>query len=182
VALKPLLSCPCREVCYYDSSIKTEETFAKTSRGGEPLNRRALLLRTLLISAAGLLGFRSKASAATSPTPEFLSQPRIAREWRGEVPRSRAAEYQKYLFDEGVLKLSQIDGNLGVQMFSLAPNNNNGSTADFVVISYWPNLDAIRKYAGEDIEKPHHLPRDSEFLIKLPEKVLHYQVLVDSRV
>ena len=45
----------------------------------------------------------------------------------------------------------------------------------------WPNLDAIRKYAGDEIEKPHHLPRDHEFLITLPEKVRHYRVLVDSR-
>ena len=158
--------------------MKTEEAFVKTNRGGEPLNRRALLVRTLLISVAGLLGFRSKASGATRPTPEFLSQPRIAREWRGEVVGTRAAEYQKYLFEQGVLKLSQIDGNLGVQMFRA----DNGDTTEFVVVSYWPTLDAIRKYAGNEIEKPHHLPRDSEFLITLPEKVRHYKVLVDSRV
>jgi hypothetical protein len=124
--------------------MKTEEAFVKTNRGGEPLNRRALLVRTLLISVAGLLGFRSKASGATRPTPEFLSQPRIAREWRGEVLGTRAAEYQKYLFEQGVLKLSQIDGNLGVQMFRA----DNDDRTEFVVISYWPNLDAIRKYAG----------------------------------
>jgi heme-degrading monooxygenase HmoA len=161
------------------SMTKKEEAFLKANRGCEPLNRRTLLVRTLVIFAAGLLGFRSKASGATaSSPPEFLSQPRIAREWRGEVVGTRAAEYQKYLFEQGVLKLSQIDGNLGVQMFRA----DNGDTTEFVVVSYWPTLDAIRKYAGNEIEKPHHLPRDSEFLITLPEKVRHYKVLVDSRV
>jgi heme-degrading monooxygenase HmoA len=141
------------------------------------LNRRTLLTRSWLAFLAGLLGLRLKASGATGSGPEFLSESRVAREWRGKVIGTRAAEYQKYLFDQGIVKLSQIDGNLGVQMFRI----EDGETTEFVVISYWPSLDAIRKYAGNEIEKPHHLPRDPEFLITLPEKVRHYQVLVDSR-
>jgi len=141
------------------------------------LNRRTLLTRTWLVFVVGLLGWRLKASGATGSGPEFLSEPRVAREWRGKVKGTRAAEYQKYLFDQGIVKLSQIEGNLGVQMFTI----EDGETTEFVVTSYWPNLEAIRKYAGNEIEKPHHLPRDPEFLITLPEKVRHYQVLVDFR-
>jgi heme-degrading monooxygenase HmoA len=141
------------------------------------LNRRTLLTRTWLVFLAGLFGLRFRASGATGSGPEFLSETQVAREWRGKVIGTRAAEYQKYLFDQGIVKLSQIDGNLGVQMF----RSEDGETTEFVVISYWPNLEAIRKYAGNEIEKPHHLPRDPEFLITLPEKVQHYQILVDSR-
>jgi heme-degrading monooxygenase HmoA len=141
------------------------------------LNRRTMLTRAWLVLLAGLFGWRSKARGATGSGPAFSAEPRVAREWRGKVIGTRAAEYQQYLFDQGIVKLSQIEGNLGVQMFRI----EDGGTTEFVVISYWPNLDAIRKYAGNEIEKPHHLPRDPEFLISLPEKVRHYQVLVDSR-
>jgi heme-degrading monooxygenase HmoA len=157
--------------------IQAEEESMKAISDSARLNRRTLLARTWLVFLAGWLGWRLKASGATGSGPEFLSEPRVAREWRGKVISARAAEYQKYLFDQGIVKLSQIEGNLGVQMFRI----EDGEATEFVVISYWPNLDAIRRYAGNEIEKPHHLPRDSEFLITLPEKVRHYEVLVDSR-
>jgi hypothetical protein len=39
---------------------------------------------------------------------------------------------------------------------------------------------AIRAYAGEDIEKPHHLPKDTEYLLELPTHVTHFEVLLDD--
>jgi hypothetical protein len=38
----------------------------------------------------------------------------------------------------------------------------------------------IEAYAGEDIEKPHHLPRDREYLLELPQRGLHYEILVNE--
>jgi heme-degrading monooxygenase HmoA len=123
------------------------------------LNRRTLLTKTWLVFVAGLLGWRMKASAATGSGPEFLSEPRVAREWRGKVKGTRAAEYQKYLFDQGIVKLSQIEGNLGVQMFTI----EDGEATEFVVTSYWPNLEAIRKYAPRP-RVSHHVAGKSAAL------------------
>ncbi|MGH8670059.1 MAG: hypothetical protein ACREUN_06340 [Burkholderiales bacterium] len=39
-----------------------------------------------------------------------------------------------------------------------------------------------RAYAGADIEKPHHLPKDAEYLLELPRQVRHLDVLVDESV
>jgi hypothetical protein len=50
----------------------------------------------------------------------------------------------------------------------------------FIVVSYWPNRDAIRAYAGEDIEKVHDLPRDKEFLIDPERLVKHYDIKIDK--
>jgi hypothetical protein len=49
------------------------------------------------------------------------------------------------------------------------------------VISYWESLDAIRKFAGNDLEKTRHLPRDKEYLLELEPNVKHFQVLLDAR-
>jgi heme-degrading monooxygenase HmoA len=54
-----------------------------------------------------------------------------------------------------------------------------GDVSEFVVISYWESRDAIHAFAGGDIEKPHHLPRDSELLLELPQAVQHFDMLVD---
>jgi heme-degrading monooxygenase HmoA len=95
--------------------------------------------------------------------------------WRGEVPLAHAAEYQTYLDTAGLGKLRAIKGNLGVQMF----RRTVGDREEFVVISYWPNEDAIRAYAGDDVLRVHLLPRDPEFLIEPEPFVRHYKIVQD---
>ena len=95
----------------------------------------------------------------------------VAREWRGRVASARADEYHRYLL-EGLTKLRSTPGNLGVE----AMRREEAGAVEFVVISYWESRKAIEAYAGRDIEKPHHLPRDREFLLELPTRVLHYDV------
>lgn len=94
----------------------------------------------------------------------------VARMWRGRVPTSRADEYEKYLYDTGVLKIRTIAGNLGAEML----RRQDGDVTEFIVIYYWPNREAIKAFAGQDIEKAHFLPRDREFLINPDEFVRHY--------
>ena len=95
----------------------------------------------------------------------------VARMWRGRVKNARADEYQHYLEDSGLTKLRAIKGNLGVEMHRRALGDG---TTEFVVISYWPNRDAIHAYAGADIEKVHELPRDKEFLIDPDQTVRNF--------
>jgi len=97
----------------------------------------------------------------------------VARIWQGRVPRARADEYQKYLNESGVQKLRQIKDNLGAEMF----RRDEGDVSEFMVISYWPNRDAIHAYAGADIEKVHELPRDREFLIDPPGTLRHFDII-----
>lgn len=96
----------------------------------------------------------------------------VARVWHGRVANARAGEYEKYLYENGVKKIRGIKGNLGCQMM----RRQEASNTEFIVISYWPNRDAIHAFAGQDIEKAHFLPRDREFLIEPDETVKHYDV------
>jgi heme-degrading monooxygenase HmoA len=100
---------------------------------------------------------------------------RVARMWRGEVPLARADEYEAYLNAEGLGKLRTIRGNRGVQMF----RRTIGDREEFVVISYWPDEDTIRAYAGDDVLRARLMPRDPEFLIEPDTHVRHYTIVVD---
>ncbi|CAH2396218.1 hypothetical protein MES5069_130113 [Mesorhizobium escarrei] len=51
---------------------------------------------------------------------------------------------------------------------------------EFVTISYWPDVEAMATFTGDDPHKIHHLPRDEEFLVELPERVTVMQILVNQ--
>ena len=132
--------------------------------------KKATLLFVGLVCIV-LFGFSTRAARHDASTPS-MTRTVVAREWRGRVTQARADEYYRYLFD-GVQKIRSIPGNLGVQVM----RRGEAGAVEFIVISYWESRKAIEAYAGRDIEKPHHLPRDREFLLELPTRVLHYDVI-----
>jgi heme-degrading monooxygenase HmoA len=101
-------------------------------------------------------------------------QPKIARIWRGRTTKEKANAYAEYLYQAGFLPL--VEKALGAQMFREDKENET----EFITISYWESVDAMSRFAGPDPRKIHHLERDAEFLIELPDSV---QVLdiVDQR-
>jgi heme-degrading monooxygenase HmoA len=127
----------------------------------------------IALTCTALFGVSIKASRLRDSINLSSDPPKtvVAREWRGRVAPARADEYYQYLL-EGVKKIRSIPGSLGVEVM----RRNEASAVEFIVISYWETREAIKAFAGEDIEKPHHLPRDREFLLELPTRVLHYDV------
>ena len=121
-----------------------------------------------------LVGFSTRGAGRPgdgTPSPSGTPRTVVAREWRGRVAPARADEYYRYLLG-GVMKIRPIPGSLGVQVM----RRDEAGAVEFIVISYWESRKAIEAFAGQDIEKPHHLPRDREFLLELPTRVLHYDV------
>ncbi|MEA2337137.1 MAG: hypothetical protein QOE82_1144 [Thermoanaerobaculia bacterium] len=130
--------------------------------------RREKLGMGTLANYAADLGKAYGKPAAVSPV--------IARVWRGRVQTTRADEYARYLYDEGIRKIRAIEGNLGAQMLK----RTDGETTEFVVVSYWRSRAAIHAFAGEDIEKARFLPRDREFLIAPEDRVQHYEISAEE--
>jgi heme-degrading monooxygenase HmoA len=92
-------------------------------------------------------------------------RPAIIRIWRGRTTRARADEYERYNFDVGVRPL--IEKAMGVQTF----REDRGNETEFMTISYWESIEAMSRFTGGNPNKIHHLPRDPEFLIELPQSV-----------
>ena len=94
-----------------------------------------------------------------------MTKPTIARIWRGRTPRARADEYAAYLYEHGIKPLERKA--LGVQQL----REDRDGESEFVTISYWESVEAMSRFAGPDPRRIHHLERDPEFLIELPESV-----------
>ncbi|GAP99645.1 antibiotic biosynthesis monooxygenase family protein [Leptolyngbya sp. NIES-2104] len=114
--------------------------------------------------------------ALTAPSAQMAPAGSVARMWHGRLPVAKAEEYTTYITEAGLNKIRKINGNLGLQMFRRTEND----IAEFYVISYWKSRDAIRNFAGNDIEKASFLPRDREYLIDPELRVKHFDVVVDK--
>lgn len=97
----------------------------------------------------------------------------IARTWHGAVPAEKAEAYHRYLLGTGVPDYRRAPGNRGVHVL----RRTEGDTAHFVVLTLWDSLDAIRAFAGDDVERARYYPEDEAFLLELEPTATHYDVL-----
>src|SRR2546423_2568582 len=104
------------------------------------------------------------------------TQPMIARLWRGVVPASRADEYHRYLEETGLKEYRATPGNRGVQVL----RRIQGDRCEYLLITWWENWDAIRRFAGQEPEKAVYYPRDREFLLELEPYVQHFEVVKEE--
>jgi len=97
----------------------------------------------------------------------------IARLWRGVVPEARADEYFRYLETTGLNEYRSTRGNRGVFVLRRIERGR----AEYLLVSLWESMEAIRRFTGPDVEKAVYYPEDKEFLLELEQKVVHYEVL-----
>ena len=97
----------------------------------------------------------------------------IARTWHGIVPASRADEYVEYLDRTGIPEYRATPGNLGVYML----RRIEGDRAHFLLLTLWESEEAIKRFAGPDMEKAKYYPEDEEFLLEKEPNVTHYEVI-----
>ncbi len=102
------------------------------------------------------------------------AKPTIARIWRGRTTREKADAYVTYLYEAGIKPLEEKA--LGVQLL----REDRETESEFVTISYWENVEAMSSFTGGDPNKIHHLDRDEEFLIELPERVQVLRIVTGS--
>jgi heme-degrading monooxygenase HmoA len=102
----------------------------------------------------------------------------IARVWHGIVPAEKAEGYEKYLVesDHGIRDYRSIPGNRGATLLRRA----EGDQVHFLFLSLWESAEAVRRYAGADIDRARYFPYDRECLIDPEPLVTHYEVVVTA--
>lgn len=103
------------------------------------------------------------------------TKPTIARIWRGRTRPDVADLYESYIRAEGIPPLEKTA--LGVQLF----REDRPEESWFVTISYWADMQAMTAFTGGEPTRVHHLERDPELLIELPERIEIHRILVDRQ-
>lgn len=101
----------------------------------------------------------------------------IARTWHGVTPAAKADEYLRLMLTVAVPDYAAIPGNSGVYVM----RRIEGDNAHFLLLTLWESEDAIRQFAGADINVAKYYPFDRDFLLELEPAATHYDVFAAPR-
>ena len=97
----------------------------------------------------------------------------IARVWRGATRAADAEAYLEYLDRTGHAGYRHIPGH----RHTITMRRVHEDRAEFVVTSFWDSLDAIRAFAGTDVERAVFYPEDDRYLVEREDRVAHFDVV-----
>jgi heme-degrading monooxygenase HmoA len=97
----------------------------------------------------------------------------IARIWRGWTRRDDAAAYAEYVGATGFQSYLATEGNRGAFIL----RRDEGERAEFLTLSLWDSLDAVRAFAGEPVEQAVFYPEDDRYLVDRERTVAHFDVV-----
>jgi len=99
----------------------------------------------------------------------------IIREWRGRAALAKAEDYPAHFRRTVLPELLGIDGFCGAHLSRRLLSDQ----IEFLVLTRWQSMDAIRAFAGEDVEHAVVEPGAVAALTDFDAHVRHYEVLED---
>ncbi len=132
-------------------------------------------LATLAVAVLALAGADYLLQADARP-PEPAEPRSIARIWHGRTPADKADDYAKYILEGDIRQIRSLPGNLGVQVL----RREDGAFTDFLVISYWPSLDAVRQWAGDGLDRAKYSEVELKYLVDPEPRVRHYEIVFNE--
>jgi heme-degrading monooxygenase HmoA len=98
----------------------------------------------------------------------------IARTWRGWTAAADADRYVDYLHATGVREYRGTPGNRGVFVLRRV----EGDRAEFLLVTFWESMDAVRAFAGADERVAVFYPEDDALLVERERHADHFEVLL----
>ena len=97
------------------------------------------------------------------------------REWRGRAKQTEAVRYPEYFRKEVIHQLRQAPGFQGGYL----SRRDVGDQVEFLVLTRWESMDAIREFTGTVAEHAVIDPSAMATLVAYDHSVRHYEVLED---
>jgi heme-degrading monooxygenase HmoA len=97
----------------------------------------------------------------------------IVRLRHGRVPTSKADNYRDFTSRRAIADYSSVKGNISVHILE----RREGEITHFITLTFWESLEAIKGFAGENIEAAKYYPEDKDYLLEFEPKVVHYEVV-----
>ena len=95
----------------------------------------------------------------------------MTRMWRGWTRSDQADRYEQHYRSEVVATLGQVPGFRGARLL----RRTVGEETEFVSLTFFDDLDAIRSFAGADYETAVVAEEARKVLIRFDERVCHYE-------
>jgi heme-degrading monooxygenase HmoA len=96
----------------------------------------------------------------------------ICRLWHGWTARASADDYERYLREELYPRLEGVGGYCGHHVLRRA----EGDEVEFVTMTWFDSLDAVRAFAGDEYETPVLTDRARALLARYDDRALHYDL------
>jgi hypothetical protein len=97
----------------------------------------------------------------------------IARIWRGWTRSWDADAYARYLAATTIPQCRAAPGNRAAYLL----RRGESDRTEFVTITLWDSLAAMRAFTGEDGKQPPLPPDDARFLVGGDQAVVHYETI-----
>jgi heme-degrading monooxygenase HmoA len=97
----------------------------------------------------------------------------IARLWRGWTAARDTVAYTDYLQATGIAAYRRTPGNRGAWIL----HRRDGERTEFIALTFWDSIDAIRGFAGDPVDQAVFYPDDDRFLIDREQHVHHFEVV-----
>jgi heme-degrading monooxygenase HmoA len=98
----------------------------------------------------------------------------IARMWHGWTKPENADAYERLLRDEMFPSMRRIQGFEGAYLLRRLA----GDEVEFVTVTLFASLDAVRRFAGNDYETAVLHPRAAGLLSRYDPKSVHYEIRI----
>lgn len=96
----------------------------------------------------------------------------IGRIRHGRTKSTDADRYLEYLSMSGIPDYRRTAGNRGAWVLRRVERD----VAHFITLTFWDSREAIKAFAGEDIERAKYYPEDKKYLLEFKSGVTHYEV------
>jgi heme-degrading monooxygenase HmoA len=96
----------------------------------------------------------------------------IARLWHGWTNSENADTYENLLRDEMFPSMRRVDGFEGAHLLRRV----TAEETEFITITLFASLDAVRRFAGEDYETAVLHPQAHALLSRYDRKSVHYEI------
>jgi len=101
----------------------------------------------------------------------------ISRLWHGWTTPENADAYEQLLRSEILPGIRRVEGFLGAYVL----RRDVEAGVEFVTMTLFESLDAVRAFAGEDYEQAVVLPEARALLARFDERSAHYETVVEPK-
>lgn len=127
-------------------------------------------------TAAGTQSATSLASASATAHPVAAASNGVARVWKGRTTTVKAGEYARHVTETVLPHIGSIPGHRGAYLL----RRSVGNGIEFLVLTLWASMDAIRRFAGPEPEKAVVEPAARAVLSDFEEVVAHYELVAHT--